>query len=79
MATGGAIAGGQFFKVNQSEPKSAAVQAEPSPMPRATPHEARGRSRAVCVPQWVEVGDVDVDIGGNPSAEEAEEAEASIS
>lgn len=24
--------------------------------------------------QWVEVGDVDVDIGGNPSAEEAEEA-----
>jgi len=24
-------------------------------------------------PQWVEVGDVDVDIGANPSAEEAEE------
>lgn len=24
--------------------------------------------------QWVEVGDVDVDIGGNPSAEDAEEA-----
>ncbi len=32
-----------------------------------------------CVLQWVTVGDVDVDIGANPSAEEADEGTESTS
>jgi hypothetical protein len=34
---------------------------------------------AFCELQWVVVGDVDVDIGANPSAEEAEEGVDSTS
>lgn len=34
---------------------------------------------ALCCTQWVTLGDVDVDIGANPSAEEADEGTDSTS